>query len=176
MKNENRMTVAIAGLSLLLSSAAIAGASPAGQPEKGGDTTPEMTRTLTLENLIRENTEKKRMADTAKYAQITTLAGDKKNELEKRMADVTNTYKIWRDLKLAVESSHSTNPNNFKAIEVAAQAYAQANKAFIDLQKDILAKNGVPSAEINARIVMDVVPPNAVDAFNAAPATAAGSK
>lgn len=175
MKNENNILIAMAGFSLLLSSVAIAGTSAAEQSQRINVATPEMTQTLTLEKMIQENTEKKRMADVEKYAKITTIAGDRKNELAKKRDEVTNAYKTWRDLKSAAETSQNTSPKNFKAVEAAAQAYSQANKAFVELQKDILAKNGILSAEANARIVVNLIP-DTVDTFNTAPATAAGSK
>lgn len=173
---KNNILCAIAGLSLALSPVAIAGTLPSEQNKKSDRTTPEMTHSPSLEKLIQENTEKKRIADTEKYTQMATLAGNRKDELEKSRDEVNNTYTIWRDLKSATETSRNINPNNFRAVEVAAQAYSQANKAFIDLQKDILEKNGVPSAEANTRIVINIIPSNAVDALNTAPATAAGSK
>lgn len=173
MKNENNIISAIAGFSLLLSSVALAGTAPTAQ--KNERTVPEMKYTLTLEKLIQENTEKKRLADAEKYTQLTMLAGNRKNELVRSRDEVANTYKAWRDLKTVAESSSNTRPNNFKDIEAAALAYSQANKAFVDLQKDILAKSGIPSGEVNTRIVVNLIP-DAIDALNTVPATAAGSR
>jgi len=135
-----------------------------------------MTQTPTLEQLIQENTEKKHRADIAKYAKITTIAGNKKNELAQKMKAVTDTYQKWYDLKSAAESARNMSASHFKVIEMAAQAYSQANKEFIDLQKDILAKNGVEPADLNTRIVVNIIPADAIDAVNTAPATAAGKK
>ncbi|TAN71471.1 MAG: hypothetical protein EPN14_11785 [Gallionella sp.] len=75
-----------------------------------------------------------------------------------------------------MEAPRNANPDSFRAIEGAAQAYSRANKAFIDLQKDILAKSGVAPDMANTLIVVNGVPSDLVDTFNAAPPTAAGSR
>lgn len=170
MKNENRILVALTGLLSIFSSAAIAGAPLA------DDVTPKTSQPLTLEKAIRQNTEHKLAAEAQKYSRIAALAGNRQGELEKRRDEAASTHKIWRDLKSAVEIPRNANPDGFRAIEVAAQAYSRANKAFIDLQKDILAKNGVSPDAANTLVVVNGVPPSPVDTFNAAPPTAAGSR
>ncbi|TAN78191.1 MAG: hypothetical protein EPN14_06775 [Gallionella sp.] len=121
-----------------------------------------MTQSLALEKMIQKNTEQKLAAEAKKYAQIVALAGRQQDELAKRRDETANAYRLWQDSKSAVELSGNTNADGFKAVEIAAQAYSKANKVFIGLQKDILAKNGVVS--------------DPVAAFNAAPPTAAGSR
>lgn len=160
MKSENNLLFTIAGLLSLFSSVAIADTSFAEQKNNGA--APEISQALALEKMIQKNTEQKFAVEDKKYTQIVALAGNRQNELAKRKSEVTNAYQIWQDAKSAVEQSRNANSAGFKAIEVAAQSYSQANKAFIDLQKDILAKNGVSS--------------DLIVAFNAAPPTAAGSR
>lgn len=173
MKTENWILFAIAGI---FSSVAIAGTSSTPPHNKSGVTTSEMPQALTLEEAIQRNTEKKLAAETKKYSQIAAIAGNRQDELEKSKNEVNNTYKIWHDLKSAVEESRNANPENFKAIEAAALAYSRANREFIELQKDILAKNGVSSDTANNLIVINRVPSDQMDTFNTAPATAAGSR
>lgn len=108
-----------------------------------------------LEKTILENVEKQRQADAEKYTRIATLAGDKKDELEKRRNEVNRTYQIWHDLKSATTaSSNRANADSFKAVEVAAQTYSEANKAFIDLQKTILARANVSHKDQAAYLVV----------------------
>ena len=135
-----------------------------------------MSQALTLEEAIQKNTEQKLAVETKKYSQIAAVAGNRQDELERRKNEVNNTYKIWRDLKSAVEVPRNANPDGFRAVEAAALAYSRANREFIELQKDILAKNGVPSDTANNLIVVNRVPSDQVDTFNTAPATAAGSR
>lgn len=147
MKNGNSIlfVIASAGLLSLLSFAAIAGSS-----------TP-----ATLEKMIQANTEKQLAAEGKKYTRIVSLAGNRQDELTTRKNEGTSTYKMWRDLKSAVVS-HYPSSQDYKAVEIAAKTYLHANKAFIDLQKSILAQNGVP---------LDTV---AINTLNAAAPTAAG--
>jgi hypothetical protein len=147
MKNGNSIFFAIAsaGFISLLSFSAIADSS-----------TP-----ATLEKLIQVNTEIQLAAEGNKYTRIVSLAGNRQNELTTKKNEGTNTYKIWRDLKSAVVS-HYPSSKDYKAVEIAAKTYSHANKAFIDLQKSILAQNGVP---------LDTV---AINTLNAAAPTAAG--
>lgn len=158
MKNKISILSAIGSLSLL-SPVAIADTSPA----------------LGLEKAIQAKSEQKLAAEAKNFAQIAELAGDRQDELAKRKNEASNTYKTWHDLKSAVEASHNANFNDFKAVEAAAQAYSQANKAFIDLQKDVLAKNGFPSDAVNA-LNVNAAPIVAINALNAAAPSAAGSK
>lgn len=162
MRIENNFLFAVTGFLLFSSSAAIAGAAP------------EMSQTLALEKLIQKSTEQKIAAETKKYTQIVALAGDRQDELTKRKNEVLSTYKAWQDSKSAVEQSNA-NADGFRAVEIAAQAYSQANKAFINLQKDILAKNGVlPGTENTFIAKASAFDP--VSSFNAAPSTAAGKR
>ncbi|MGB7598355.1 MAG: hypothetical protein WBM09_12400, partial [Gallionella sp.] len=55
---------------------------------------------------------------------------------------VISAYKKWHDLKSLV-SKHPTYMD-YQAIKVAADAYWDAYKAFIDLQKNLLAQYSVP--------------------------------
>ena len=114
-----------------------------------------LTGQQSLEKTIRENAEKKQKADAEKYTQLAALAGDRKNELEKRRGDVTGTHKKWHDLKTALTASpNKANPDHFKAVEMAAQAYSTAHKAFIDLQKAILTSASVPVEDHSAFLVV----------------------
>jgi hypothetical protein len=147
MKNGNSILFVIAntGLLSLLSFAAIAGPS-----------TP-----VTLEKVIQAKTEQQLAAEGKKYTRIISLAGNRQDELTAKKNEGTSTYKMWRDLKSAVVS-HYPSSKDYKAVEIAAKTYSHANKAFIDLQKTILAQNGVP---------LDTV---AINTLNAAAPTAAG--
>lgn len=147
MKNVNSILYIIASTGLLsfLPFSAIAGSS-----------TP-----ATLEKKIQANTERQLAAEGKKYTRIVSLAGYRQDELTTRMNEGTSTYKKWRDLKSAVVT-HYPSYNDYKAVEIAAKTYSHANKAFIDLQKSILAQNGVP---------LDTV---AINTLNAAAPTLAG--
>jgi hypothetical protein len=149
MKNVNSIYFAIAsaGFISLLSFPAIADSS-----------TP-----ATLEQMVQANTEKQLAAEGKKYTRIVTLAGNRQDELTTRKNEGTSTYKMWRDLKFAVVS-HYPSSRDYEAVEMASKTYSQANKAFIDLQKTILAQNGVP---------LDTV---SINTLNAAAPTAAGMK
>lgn len=138
MKSKNNLLFAVAGLLSLASSAAIADAPFTGQ--KGNSAESEVSQTLTLEKMIQINTEQKLLAETKKYTQIVALAGDRQGELAKRKSEVANAYKIWQVSKSAAELSHNASSDGFKAVGITAQSYSQANKAFIDLQKNILEK------------------------------------
>ncbi len=138
----------IAGLLSLLSSAAIADSSFA-------DSSFTDTEQQSLEKMIRARAEQQLAAEDKKYTQIFALAGDRQDELAKRKSEVTHTYKKWRDLKSAVEASpNKANSIDFNAVKVAAQAYSEANKAFIALQKDILINANVPIKDHVAYLVV----------------------
>lgn len=160
MKSKNHLLLALAGLLTLSSS--IASADATFSERQNNVATQGISQALALEKMIQKNTEQKFAAEDKKYTQIVMLAGDRQDELAKRKNEVVKAYKIWQESKSAVELSRNANSDGFKAIEVAAQSYSQANKAFIDLQKDILAKSGVSS--------------DLIVAFNTAPPTAAGSR
>lgn len=117
-----------------------------------------------LEKLIHKNADQSRALDAAKYNRVAVLAGEKLGELEKRRDEVANAYKKWAELKSSAEASG--NPGKFKAVETAAQAYSQANLAFVNLQKEILVNSGIVSDDI---VLSDVV-----NALNAAAPSAAG--
>ena len=138
MKNGNSIIFVIAssGLLSLMSFAAIAGSS-----------TP-----ATLEKKMQANIAQQLAAEGKKYSQIVSLAGHRQDELTTRKNEVTNAYKKWRDLKSAVVSHYPTS-EDYKAIEIAAKTYSQAYKAFIDLQKSILAQNGVPLDKVAKEII-----------------------
>lgn len=114
-----------------------------------------LTGHQSLEKAILENAEKQRQAGAEKYTRIAALAGDKKDELEKRRNEVTRTYQKWHDLKSAMTAfPNKAKADNFKAIEEAAQAYAEAKKAFIELQKTILARAHVSHKHQAAYLVV----------------------
>ena len=137
---KNNILFTIAGLLSFLSSAAIADTS--------------FTEQHGLEKMIQARAEQQLAAEDKKYAQLIALAGERQDQLAKRKSEITNTYKKWHDLKSAVEASpNKANSNDYKAIEVAAQAYSEANKAFIDLQKDILISANVPYKDHAAYLV-----------------------
>lgn len=150
MKNKSTI-VAIAGLLAFFSSVAFADTLAS---ERG------------LQKAIQENAEQKHAADAKKYERVSALAGDKRGELTAKKDEVTNTYNKWHELKSAADASKNTNSVKFKAVEAAAEKHAQANKAFVDAQKEILAKNGALSD--------GVVVAEAINALNAAAPSAAG--
>lgn len=164
MKSNTSILSAVAGSLILLSSVAIA------------DTSSTISPALGLEKMIQAKAEQNLAAEANNFAQIAALAGDRQEELAKRKSEVARAYKTWHDIKSDVEASHNkANISDFKAVEAAAQVYSQANKAFIDLQKDILAKNGFPFDAVialNASGAQVV----AVNALNATAPTAAGSR
>ena len=128
---KNNILFTIAGLLSFLSSVAIADTSVTEQPG--------------LEKMIQARVEQQRAAEDKKYAQLIALAGDRQDELAKRKSEIINTYKKWHDLKSAVEASpNKANFNDYRAIEAAAQAHSEADKALVALQKDILVKASVP--------------------------------
>ena len=129
MKAGNKIILVIANASLLslVSFAAMAGSSAP----------------VTLEKMIQAKTEQQLAAEGKKYTRIVSLAGSKQDELTTKMAEGTSTYKKWLGLKSAVVS-HYPSSTDYKAIELAAKTYSHTNKAFIDLQKSILVKNGAP--------------------------------
>ena len=137
--------IAIAGFLTLFSSASFAG----------------LASERDLGKMINENIAQKQAEDAKKYNRVVSLAGDKRGELSAKNDAVTKAYNKWRELKSAAESSN-TDAAKLKAVEAGAN-YAQANKEFIELQKNILLKmsNGVAVAE-------------AINALNATAPAAAG--
>lgn len=147
MKNGSNIlfVVASTGLLSLMSFAAIASPS-----------TP-----VSLEKMIRAKAEQQLAAEENKYTRIVSLAGSKQDELTTKMNEGASIYKTWQDLKSAVVS-HYPSSTDYKAIEIVSKTYSHTNKAFIELQKSILAQNGAP---------LDTVPINKLIA--AATATSA---
>ncbi len=138
MKNGKKVIFVLAntGLLSLMSFAAMAGPSaPA-----------------SLEKMIQANAEQKLAAEAKKYTQIVSLAGTRQDELTARRDEVASTYKEWFDLKSAVVKHYPTS-EDYKAIEAASKAYSHAYRAFIDLQKTILAKNKVPLDKVAKKII-----------------------
>jgi hypothetical protein len=129
MKSRSKLFVVCAsvGLLSLLSFSAIA----------------ESCTCATLKEAIQTNAEKQYTAEIQKYARIVSLAGSRRNELAMRKAEVSNAYNGLNDLISAV-MSHGPTSQDYKNIAVAAATYSAARGAFIDLQKSILARNGVP--------------------------------
>lgn len=146
--NKQSKVVVIAGLISVFSSVAFAGT---------------LASERNLEKKIQENIAQKHAADTIKYNRVAALAGGKRDQLSAKNAEVTNAYKKWRELKSAAEASQ-TDTAKLKAIEAGAE-YAQVNKEFIDMQKDILVK-----------MSDDVTVAEAINALNATAPAAAGRK
>lgn len=146
--NKQNKVVAIAGLISVFSSVAFAGT---------------LASERDLEKKIQENIAQKHAADTIKYNRVATLAGGKRDQLSAKNTEVTNAYKKWRELKSAAEASQ-TDTAKLKAVEAGAK-YAQVNKEFIDMQKDILVK-----------MSDDVTVAEAINALNATAPAAAGRK
>jgi len=145
MKKQSSV-IAIAGLLSLFSTVAFAGS---------------LATERDLEKVIQDNIAQKNAVDTKKYNRVAALAGGKRADLAAKNDEVTNAYNKWRELKSAAEAS-PTDAAKFKAVE-AGEKYAQANKEFTDMQKDILVKmsDGVSMAE-------------AINALNATAPSAAG--
>ena len=138
MKNGNRIIIAITSsvLSSLLSFSATASTSmPA-----------------TLEEKIQATIEQRLATEEKKYNHIVSLAGIRQDELTAKKNEVIDAYNKWSDLRYAVVSHYPTT-EDFKAIEIAAKAYSQAYKAYIDLQKSILSQNGVPIHNVATKII-----------------------
>jgi len=138
MKNGNVAILAIAGsafLSLVSFSAFADTAAPA-----------------TLQERIHLNSGKRLAAEGNKYADIVSLAGSKEDELTAKRYDAANAYKKWRDVKSAVVK-HYPSYQDYVDVEAAAKEYSQANKAFIELQKSILAQNGAPIHNVATKII-----------------------
>jgi hypothetical protein len=126
MKKGNKMLniVASTGLLSLISFAAFA----------------SQSTTATFEKMVQAKAEQQFANEGIKYTRIVALAGNRQDELATKKNEVSSAYKKWYDLKSAVVS-HYPSSNDFKDVEVAAKTYSQANKAFVDLQKNILSQN-----------------------------------
>jgi hypothetical protein len=138
MKNRNVAIFAIANTVLLslLSFSAIADTS-----------TP-----VTPEEKVHLNAGKQLAEEGNKYAQIVALAASREDELTARRYEAANAYKKWYGLKLAVVR-HYPSTQDYMAVEMASKEYSRANKAFIDLQKSILAQNGLPIHNVATKII-----------------------
>ena len=138
MKNINSVIIAIAStgfLSLLSFSATASTSMP-----------------VTFEEKIQEAIKHQLATEENKYYQIVSLAGIRQDELTTKKNEVIDTYNKWSDLRYAVVSHYPTT-EDYKAIEIAAKAYSQAYKAYIDLQKSILSQNGIPLDKVATRII-----------------------
>lgn len=149
MKKGNKILIVVAntGLLSLISFAAIAGPST----------------TAAFEKMIQARTEQQLTEEGKKYTRIVALAGNRQDELTTRRNEVASAYKKWHDLK-SVVVSHYPSSNDFRNVELAAKTYSQANKAFVDLQKNILAQKEVP------------LDPTAINSLITTSPTAAGLK
>jgi radical SAM superfamily enzyme with C-terminal helix-hairpin-helix motif len=107
---------------------------------------------VTLEELVQLNVGKQLAAEGNKYTQIVSLAAGREDELTARRYEATHAYKKWSDLKSAVVK-HYPSTQDYIAVEMASREYSRANKAFIDLQKSILAQNGVPVHNVATKII-----------------------
>lgn len=139
MKNRNVVIFSLANTVLLslLSFSAIADTSTAVTPEEK----------------IQLNVGKQLAAEGNKYAQIVSLAASREDELTARRYEAANAYKKWYDLKSAVVK-HYPSSQDYIAVEMASKEYSRANKAFIDLQKSILAQNGFPIHNVATKIIV----------------------
>jgi hypothetical protein len=107
---------------------------------------------VTLEEKVHLNVGKQLAAEGNKYAQIVSLAASRENELTARRYEAANAYKKWHDLKSSVVK-HYPSTQDYIAVEMASKEYSRANKAFIDLQKSILAQNGLPIHNVATKII-----------------------
>jgi hypothetical protein len=102
-----------------------------------------------LENMIKKSVEQQKTADTSKYNKVVALAGDKQGELAAKNDAVTGAYNKWRELKAKADTTGDDSVK-YQAVQ-AGEQYAQANKEFIDMQKDILV-NTADSTNLIAAI------------------------
>jgi len=108
---------------------------------------------IALKTIVQINVEKQLDAERKKYTRIVSLAGSRQDELTARRDEAASTYKNLNDLKSAVVKKHYPTYQDYRAFEIAAKAYWNANKAFVDLQKSILSQNGVPLDKLATRII-----------------------
>ena len=107
---------------------------------------------VTPEEKIQLNVGKQLAAEGYKYAQVVSLAASRENELTARRYEAANAYKKWYDLKSAVVK-HYPSSQDYIAVEKASREFSRANRAFIELQKTILAQNGVPVHNVATKII-----------------------
>jgi hypothetical protein len=138
MKSRNGVSFAIAGTALLsiLSFPAVA----------------DSSNPVALQEMIQLNAGKQLAAEGNKYTEIVSLAGNSQDELTARRFEAVSAYKKWHDLKSDVLKHYPTS-QDYRAVESAARTYAKANKAFIDLQKSILANNNIQPDKVAKRII-----------------------
>jgi hypothetical protein len=105
-----------------------------------------------LEQLVQTRSSQQLAAEGYKYNHISSIAGSRKVELVARKDEAASTYKKWHDLKSNVVK-HYPSSQDYVAVEAAAKAYSHAYKAFIDLQKSILAENGIPVDKVAKDII-----------------------
>jgi hypothetical protein len=138
MKNRTGVTFSIAGTALLsiLSFSAFA----------------DSSAPVALKEMVHMNAGKQLAAEGNKYTEIVSLAADRQDELTAKRYAAANAYKKWHDLKSEVAKHYPTS-QDYKAVEMAANEYSKANKAFIDLQKSILANNNIPLDKVTDKII-----------------------
>jgi hypothetical protein len=138
MKNGNVAILAMAGSALLslVSFSAFADTSEPATPQER----------------IQLNAGKQLAADGNKYAEIVTLAGSQEDELTAKRYEAAHAYKKWHDVKSAVVK-HYPSYQDYVDVETASEKYSQANKAFIEMQKSILAQNGAPIHNVATKII-----------------------
>jgi len=107
---------------------------------------------VALKEMIQLNAGNQLAAEGNKYAQIVSLAANRQDELTAKRYEAFSAYKKWYDLKSEVVKHYPTS-QDYRAIEMAAKAYSKANKAFIDLQKSILANNNIPLDKVATKII-----------------------
>lgn len=107
---------------------------------------------VTPEEMVQLKAGKQLAAEGDKYAQIVSLAASREDELTARRYEAANAYKKWHELKSAV-AKHYPSSQDYIEVEMASREYSRANKAFIDLQKSILAQNGIPLHNVATRII-----------------------
>ena len=107
---------------------------------------------VTLKEKVHLNVGKQLSAEGNKYAQVVSLAASREDELTARRYEATNAYKQWYALKTSVVKHYPTT-QDYIAVEMASMEYSRANKAFIDIQKSILAQNGLPIHNVATKII-----------------------
>ncbi|HTN92997.1 MAG TPA: hypothetical protein VMJ33_00290 [Gallionella sp.] len=112
----------------------------------------DTTTPASLEERVQLNAGKQLGAEGYKYAQIVTLAADREHELTTKRYAAANAYKKWHELKSAVVKHYPTT-QDYLAVEQASNEYARANKAFIEMQKSILAQHGAPIQNVATNLI-----------------------
>ncbi len=107
---------------------------------------------VALKEMIQLNAGKQLAAEGNKYTEIVSLAGNSQDELTARRYEAVSAYKKWHDLKSDVVKHYPTS-QDYRAVETAARTYSKANKAFIDLQKSILANNNIQLDKVAKKII-----------------------